>query len=214
VNHDLKNAFPPIRNVIRHLAEVSHSPSELQRVFEERRASLDSGLAYLDDLSTSWRRLAARPDRVPCDVVAVAHEVAAGRQAGGGPVRVTAAAAVPAVWADPFGLRRILENLVANACESGAENVMISLESTAAGGAGTEPRTTVQITVEDDGPGLPEAARARAFEPYWTTKPDGSGLGLAIVRRLVSDCEGSVRIDDGNERGTRVTVTLPAGGGG
>ena len=212
MNHDLRNAFPPIRNVVRHLAEVSHSPDELARVFAERRGSLDSGLAYLDDLSTNWRRLASRPDRIPCDVAAIAREVAAGRSAGAGPVQVVAAAGVPAVRADPVGLRRILDNLVTNACESGAARVAISVEATTTGDDGGETVATVQLVVEDDGPGIPEAARARAFEPYWTTKPTGSGLGLTIVRRLVSDCEGSIRIDDGDGQGTRVTVTFPAGG--
>ena len=77
--------------------------------------------------------------------------------------------------------------------------------------AGAPP--AVRLTVEDDGPGIPAEARERIFEPYWTTKPGGTGLGLAIVRRLVSDAEGRIRLEDRDGRGTRVTVTLPAGGG-
>lgn len=200
VNHDLKNAFPPIRNVVKHLGEVAAEPAELARVFAERRGTLDSGLAYLDELSTHWRRLAARPEKAPCDVALVAREAAAGR------ARVDADADVPRVHADATSLRRVVDNLVTNACESGAAHVTVIVRADAG------PPPAVRLVVEDDGPGIPAEAKERAFEPYWTTKPGGGGLGLAIVRRLVADAEGSVRIEDRDGRGTRVTVTLPAGG--
>lgn len=207
VNHDLKNAFPPIRNVVQHLGQVANEPAELARVFAERRGTLDSGLAYLDELSTNWRRLAGRPERAPCDVAAIAREAAAGRvTAAGRAVRVDAAAGTPRVHADATALRRVVDNLVTNACESGAAEVAVIVRADAG------PPGAVRLVVEDDGPGIPADARDRAFEPYWTTKPGGTGLGLAIVRRLVADCEGTVRIGDRDGRGTRVTVTLPAGG--
>jgi len=208
VNHDLKNAFPPIRNVVKHLVEVAHEPAELARVFAERRGTLDSGLSYLDELSANWRRLAVRSERTACDVAAVARDAAAGRTTSAGrPVRVDAREDAPRVHADGVGLRRIVDNLLANACESGASDVAVIVR----GDAGPPP--AVRLVVEDDGPGFPPGARGRAFEPYWTTKPGGTGLGLSIVRRLVSDCGGDVRIEDRDGRGSRITVTLPAGGG-
>jgi signal transduction histidine kinase len=200
VNHDLKNAFPPIRNVVQHLGDVAHEPAELARVFAERRGTLDSGLAYLEELSANWRKLAGRPERTACDMAAVAREAAAGR------ARVDAGANVPRVHADGTALRRVVDNLVTNAVESGAAHVAVIVRADAG------PPPSVLLVVEDDGPGIPAGVRERAFEPYWTTKPGGTGLGLAIVRRLVADAEGSVRIDDRDGRGTRITVTLPAGG--
>jgi signal transduction histidine kinase len=122
-------------------------------------------------------------------------------------VRVEVPVGPARVRADATGLRRIVDNLVTNACESGASEVAVIVR------AAPGPPPAVQLVVEDDGPGIPAEVRDRAFEPYWTTKPGGTGLGLAIVRRLVSDFEGSIRIDDRDGRGTRITVTLPAGGG-
>ena len=207
VNHDLKNAFPPIRNVVKHLSEVAHEPAELARVFAERCRTLDSGLSYLDELSANWRRLAARPESTICDLAAIARDASAGRTtAAGRPVRVDASAGAAHVHANATGLRRIVDNLVTNACESGASDVAVIVRHDVG------PPHSVRLIVEDDGPGLPAEARERVFEPYWTTKAGGTGLGLAIVRRLVSDSEGTVRIDDRDGRGTRVTVTLPAGG--
>lgn len=207
VNHDLKNAFPPIRNVVKHLGEVADRPDELARVFAERRGTLDSGLTYLDELASNWKRLAGRTERQPCDVGAIVRESAAARTVQGNPVAVDVGVGLPTVHADATGLRRIVDNLLTNACESGAASVTVAVHADAG------PPPAVRLTVEDDGPGIPAEARERIFEPYWTTKPGGTGLGLAIVRRLVSDAEGRIRLEDRDGRGTRVTVTLPAGGG-
>ena len=50
----------------------------------------------------------------------------------------------------------------------------------------------------------------RAFEDFYTTKPDGTGLGLSIVRRLVLDLEGSLKVETEPGVGTSVMVDLPA----
>lgn len=211
VNHDLKNAFTPLRNVIRHLSEVAdEAPQDLPRVYDERRPTLDAGLGYLQDLATNWSRLSARGDRSECDVAAIVHAVSAGRLvADGGPIRVHVAPGAPPAWADPTGLRRIVENLVANACESlegGGSEVVVSVESGA-----DERGPAVQLVVADNGPGIPEAVRRQVFDPFYTTKAGGSGLGLAIVRRFVSDFEGTIRLEGGPGQGARFVVTLPAG---
>ncbi len=61
VNHDIRNGLTPVRNVVRHLGEVAeHDPDRTGRVWRERRATLDSGLAYLEDLAGPLR--APEPD--------------------------------------------------------------------------------------------------------------------------------------------------------
>jgi two-component system, cell cycle sensor histidine kinase and response regulator CckA len=66
--------------------------------------------------------------------------------------------------------------------------------------------------VEDTGFGMSEDTVARAFDPFFTTKPPGSGtgLGLATVYGIVSQAGGTVTLDSGLGRGTRVTIDLPA----
>jgi PAS domain S-box-containing protein len=70
---------------------------------------------------------------------------------------------------------------------------------------------TVQVDVEDDGPGIPSDARERLFEPFFTTRHRGTGLGLPIVQRDVEAHGGEVTIICPDEGGTRVTVSLPLG---
>src|SRR5690606_6466204 len=87
--------------------------------------------------------------------------------------------------------------------------------------AQADPRATITIatrpaphgavvTVEDDGPGIPEALRARVFEPFFTTRSDGTGIGLASVHRVVESLGGSISLHSRVGEGTRFEVFLPA----
>ena len=67
---------------------------------------------------------------------------------------------------------------------------------------------TVEIGIEDNGPGMDEQTLNRIFEPDFTTKSGGTGLGLPIVRKIMDDHEGDIHIDSGPGRGTRVTLIL------
>jgi signal transduction histidine kinase len=76
-----------------------------------------------------------------------------------------------------------------------------------------------EFAVSDQGPGIPEAERARIFEPFarlpgitaaGTTDPEGSGLGLAIARSLVTAMDGEIHVEDEPGGGARFVVTLPS----
>lgn len=70
---------------------------------------------------------------------------------------------------------------------------------------------SVEIIIEDNGPGFPEAARDRLLEPYVTTREKGTGLGLAIVNRIIMDHGGSIALEGRPDglKGARVRITLP-----
>ena len=212
VNHDVKNGLVPIRNVLRHLAEVARDdPGSLARVFEERRGTLESSLEYLDALARNYARLSPASRAEACDVNAVVEGIV--RAAPQDPVQVASelASGVPVIAADPLVIRRILENLVGNAVESlsgrgGAVTV-------GTGRTGSSTSAMVRVTVSDTGPGMTREQLDRAFEDFHTTKPDGAGLGLSIVRRLVLDLGGTLRIETEPGAGTRAIVELPAADG-
>jgi signal transduction histidine kinase len=209
VNHDVRNAMTPIRNVVRHLGQVAReTPDRLGGVFLEREATIDSSLAYLEALAANYARLSPRIAREPLDANAIVREVA-GAAGGDAAVRLELADGLPVVLADQVGLRRVVENLVRNARESlvdGAGVVTVTTESAAA----ADGARVVRVRVLDTGRGMSREERERIFDHFYTTKADGTGLGLSIVRRLVSDFEGTVEVESAPGRGTTVTVTLPA----
>jgi signal transduction histidine kinase len=209
VNHDIKNGLAPIRNVLRHLDEVaSEDSAKLAAVYGERRATLDSSVAYLDTLARNYARLSPAMGREPCDLNAVVEEVVRSVPAGQVEVRAETSAGLPAVPGDRLALRRILENLVGNAVDSGGQVVVSTAEAAREGAPG------VRVTVADSGRGMTRAELDRAFDDFYTTKDGGTGLGLSIVRRLVLDLGGAIRVDTAPGEGTRVTIDLPAGTGG
>ena len=206
VNHDMKNGLVPIRNVVRHLTQVQQTaPHDLATVFGERRATLESSVAYLDELAMRWTRLTPRAEHSAVDVGAMVREVTtAARDAYGVPVHVRVPTGLRHVSADPLALRRILDNLVSNAVQSlDGEGGSVTIA--------TAPLDqVVRITVADTGRGMTEDQVSRALAGFYTTKPHGTGLGLSVVRRLVADHGGTVHIDTALRRGTTVTVDLPA----
>lgn len=73
----------------------------------------------------------------------------------------------------------------------------------------------VRITIADNGPGMAEDVRARAFEPFFTTRAfgEGGGSGLAIARGIFESHGGTITIDDMVSTGCAIAVTLPVGKG-
>ncbi len=67
----------------------------------------------------------------------------------------------------------------------------------------------VEVTFQDNGPGLEPDVMGRLFEPYFTTKTAGNGLGLMIVQRIMQDHGGRVEIASEPGKGTSVTLFLP-----
>ena len=112
-----------------------------------------------------------------------------------------------AIDGDPDALRRVVRNLFDNAIRHAARRIAVAL---------TEQRGTVQLVVEDDGPGVPPEDRHRVFERFVRLDDarardhGGSGLGLAIVAELVTAHNGTVTIGDATLGGARIEVTLPA----
>jgi len=97
---------------------------------------------------------------------------------------------------------QILLNLVSNATRVSPEGGRIFVEATALEDG------TVEIAVEDQGPGVPETERERIFAPFVTGNGDGMGLGLAISREMARRHGGQLGVSQGVV-GARFTLTLP-----
>lgn len=132
-----------------------------------------------------------------------------------------AIAKVPEVQADPTQIRQALMNLILNAAEAlvpSGGTIRLGTRQLGVGdaelvGAVVRPskpcRGFVEISVADDGPGIPEDLRARIFDPLFTTKDAGHGLGLATVVGAVRSHDGAPLLDAGVPRGTCFRMLFP-----
>ena len=104
---------------------------------------------------------------------------------------------------DGAALEQLFLNLLRNAAEALPEGGLASLRVTTSEGS-------VEVCVDDSGPGMPPEVLNRAFEPLFSTRTEGTGLGLPIALRIATAHGGSIEIESRSEGGTRVTVSLPA----
>ena len=106
----------------------------------------------------------------------------------------------------PHLFKRAVLNLVTNAVRHAQKRVEMSCRLEG---------EVVYLCVDDDGPGVPEAAREKIFEPFFRLDESrsadlgGAGLGLAIVRRIAQLHGGQVRVEDSPLGGARFTLSLP-----
>lgn len=122
---------------------------------------------------------------------------------------------LPELYADPARLQQAFLNLARNAMQAMEETggrltlaTGMTLEHRLVGPDG-RPKPTIEVAVEDDGPGIPDADRSRLATPFFTTKRKGTGLGLSVSRHWIRRQGGRMRIESREGVGTRVVVHLP-----
>lgn len=94
-----------------------------------------------------------------------------------------------------------LSNLVSNAFES-APDVVVTLKAEVRG-------DRVELTVQDNGPGIAPGIQSRVFEPFFSTRPSGTGLGLAVVKTVAEAHGGALGFDSALDTGTTIGMDLP-----
>lgn len=115
---------------------------------------------------------------------------------------------IPTVWAEPAGLKEVLDNLLSNAIKYTAAGGSVDVKSETANGQ-------VKLRIADSGVGIPKSVGDKIFEPFYQVKGThaqrgeaSSGLGLHIAKRLVESFGGSLTYTSMPGKGTVFTVTL------
>jgi signal transduction histidine kinase len=104
-------------------------------------------------------------------------------------------------------MRRVLSNLATNAIQAagkGKAKLWLTVSF-------IEATDSIELRLEDNGPGVPQQNAEKIFEPYFTTKSDGTGLGLAIVKKIVLQHGGTITLRKPNlGTGAAFVILLPA----
>ncbi len=209
--HEIKNPLTPIRlaaeRMRRRAASSPDAGDGLPRVVEEGASTIVQEVTALAALVDTFQRFARLPAAVlePTDLGAVVAQVAKLYDGVKRGIAVTAEGSpgAPPVKADAAQLRRALINLVDNAVAATREGGHVRVAARVADGRAL-------LSVEDDGPGIAPADRARVFDADYSTKGRGSGLGLAIVARIAAEHGGTVRVEENAPHGCRFLLEWPA----
>ena len=152
----------------------------------------------------------------PVDLVELVTDQVAGMIAAGQPAERFDVQSIelPAVWADPDKLRQVVANLLENAVRHGEGRVTIAFQDVPADEDAErkgEGARMIAMTVDDEGPGIPEAMLGRVFTRFWRgNRRGGTGLGLYIVKGIVEAHGGTITVGRAPGGGARFRFTMPA----
>ena len=205
IAHEFRNGLATIHGYSR-LIDPGALPPTHQACLEGIRQETDA----LGRVVTNFLAF-ARPERMvllPVDLGEVARRTADDlRMELPAGTRVEPRGTFGTIRGDELLLRQALANLIRNAAEACGTTDRVPVIT-------VEGRTdTVQqvlwVSVQDNGPGVPEEDRARIFHPFFTTRSRGSGLGLSIVQKIVLLHNGRVSAGASDRGGARIDMTFP-----
>ena len=200
VSHDLRTPLTRVRLQLALLADAN--PDSRGEIAESEQDLLL--MEHMIDEYMAFARGQGGEAPVDTDLAEIIDDVAGDARRHGSPVSL--AVERPLVVAlRPNAIRRCLTNLVENAVHHGAQ-VQISA---------ARRDDVVAVTVEDDGPGIPEDQREEVFKPFFrldgarNPRTGGAGLGLSIARDVARGHGGDIRMSGGTLGGLRAELRLP-----
>ncbi|OSZ72215.1 hypothetical protein CAP39_02315 [Sphingomonas sp. IBVSS1] len=215
VAHELKNPLASLRSAVEVLERVDQPDlrSQLLAVIRDDVARIDRLITDIADASRLDAEL-SRTGFQPVDLARLCSGLVKAYAIAGLPRGVTVEldppprAGLPAIEGDAGRLAQVLRNLIDNAISFSPAGGRVTLGLVRAGDA-------VEVTVADEGPGVPPANRADIFRRFYSERPANedfgrhSGLGLSIAGAIVAAHGGSIRVDDAPAGGALFRVGLP-----
>lgn len=205
VAHEVKNPLTGIRGAIQIIGGRLPPGSKDAAVAKEIVARIDALNDLMKDLLLFARP--PQPRLAALEVVSLLRLVAdlVRQDPALRDVRIEVTGSPLTIRADAELLKIVAQNLLINAVHAMHGRGVIHVSTTTTEG-------TCQITVADEGPGIPPDVRERLFTPFFTTKSRGTGLGLSTAKRFVEVHGGTIAVDCPPGGGTVVTLRLPASG--
>ena len=224
VSHEIKNPLTSIRSAVE-TARSAVDPAKREQLL----GIIASDVGRLDRLITDMTRasrIEAETARGALERVNIAQmltDLAGSYESlsdGRARVAFVSEANAAEVLGQPGPLAQVFLNLIDNARSFSPPGGMVRLRMGII--PGKDHKSMIRVTVEDEGPGIPDSALEKVFQRFYTDRPKGtafganSGLGLSIARQIVTAHEGTIWAEnvkdrlDGPIRGARFVVELPA----
>jgi signal transduction histidine kinase len=207
--HEIRNPLSTIGLNLGLIKEdFAGSEDARERRTHRRISVLEEEIRRLQTILDDFLRYARPPDLElrATDLVAllqaIAEFVAPELEQDGIALHCYAEGGVGMPLVDRDQMRAAIVNLIRNAKEACSRGGQVILSVRREG-------QDVLLRIADSGSGMSPEVRARAFEPYFSTKKHGTGLGLPTVKRIVEGHGGRIELDSEPGRGTQFTIRLP-----
>lgn len=205
--HEIRNPLASIRGTAEILQGVFKPDDKLYEFLSMQIKETDRLDNVVKDFLRFARPVVIRPE--PCNIREELHTIVAlvSQETGSNkPVVELVAEQLPIIKADGQKLRQAFLNLIQNARQAAGDEGYVKVIAVREQGDGQD---CIVVHVDDNGPGISDAAQEKLFEPFFTTKPDGTGLGLPTTRKIIEGHGGTIEINPSPEGGARFTARLP-----
>jgi two-component system, NtrC family, sensor kinase len=206
IAHEVNNPLQSVQNCL-HLAGREDLPVEKrQEYFELARNELERLMKTMQRMLDFYRPGAAKIEQV--DVLELLQHVLSltSQQLGQRHIEVQTELpqSLPEIFAVSSQIQQIFFNLILNALDAMPAGGKLEIRA-------LERDRGVEITFQDNGPGIPENKRNDIFEPFFSTKEGGTGLGLTVSYNIVTAHGGTLDLVNGNKPGACFRLFLPMG---
>lgn len=213
IAHEIKNPLTPIQLSAQRLRKRYGTtlPEDDRALFDECTRTIVGQVDQLKRLVNEFSTFARLPavEVAPNDLNGLVEEALVLFREAHPNIHFSCVAdrELPQVEIDRDAVKRAIVNLLDNAvaaCQATSEPGRVEVVTALDAQMGV-----VRLEVADNGCGMTADVKARAFEPYYSTKKDGTGLGLAIVSAIMADHHAYVRVRDNQPRGIRLVIEFP-----
>ena len=216
IAHDFNNLLTAILGTATLLRETLPAGSEQAEEIREIETAAQRGASLTRQLLTFTRRQVHQPRAIELNqlIIQMSHLL---RRLLGEEIRLETRLDSSGAWikADPGNIEQVLMNLAVNARDAMPRGGVLTIRTgRLPPGPGDDGVGAVELTVADNGLGMPPEIQARAFEPFFTTKEvgRGSGLGLATVYGIVEQAGGTIELESSPGEGTTFRIRLRGAG--